>query len=57
MNKEELSKRIAKAILIQDKSPKTKSFRSFICLRNYFSQMSIEELLGIGTQYGIKDLL
>ena len=30
------------------------SFNSYLCMRNYFLDLSMEDLIGIASQYGIK---
>ncbi len=53
MNHQELVKLIAKEMLIKEGSGKLESFISLHCLCSYFSEISIDQLMGIASQYGI----
>ncbi len=56
MTHHELSKILARQVLLKEGGGEIESFNSLICLISYFSEMSIEELLGIASQYGLSDL-
>ena len=51
MTKEQLAQKIAKAIYKE--RGKLESFHAFQCIRNYFSDLSMDDLEGIAGQYGI----
>ncbi len=55
MTESELVKALARSLLLKEGGEKAESFSSLICIRNYLSAMSKEELLGIATQNGITD--
>ncbi len=57
MNRQELAKRLAKALLLKEGGGRLDSCSSLMCLRSYFSEMSFEELLGVATQNGITEPL
>ncbi len=57
MTQPELATKLAKAMLLKEGGGKLESFKSLICLRNYLSEMSIEELSGVATQNRITDCL
>ncbi len=48
-----LVRTLARALLLKEGHGKPESFASFMCLCRYFSEMSMEELLGVATQNGI----
>tara|TARA_B100000965_G_scaffold303762_1_gene262482 strand:+ start:63 stop:224 length:162 start_codon:yes stop_codon:yes gene_type:complete len=51
MTKEQLALRISREIY-KDKG-KRESFHAFLCIRSYFSDLSMDDLEGIAGQYGI----
>ena len=57
MTHSELSQELAKALLLKEGNRKLVSFKTFLCIRNYFDEMTMEELLGVATQNGIHSLI
>ena len=56
MTQPELAKELARALLLKEGQGKPESFSSLMCLCSYFSEMTMEELLGVATQNGITHL-
>ena len=54
MTEVELAKKLAQAILRKEGEGRIESFNTLICVQNYFSALSMAELLGIATQNGIE---
>ena len=52
MNKHDLELIISRELLKQRGS--TESFKAYQCISSYFADLSIEDLLGVASQYGIK---
>tara|TARA_B100000965_G_C19599338_1_gene761731 strand:+ start:3093 stop:3260 length:168 start_codon:yes stop_codon:yes gene_type:complete len=52
MKKEQLALKIAREIYKGE--GKLESFHAFKCIHSYFSDLSIDDLEGIASQYGIK---
>ncbi len=51
MTKEQLALRIAKEM--QQGQEKPESFHSYQCVKNYFLDLEVDDLVGIAGQYGI----
>ena len=51
MTKEQLALKIAREIY--KRKGKLESFNAFQCVRNYFYELSMDDLEGIAEQYGI----
>ena len=52
MTKDDLALNLSRAICNQKGS--VESFNTFQCIRSYFTDLSMEDLIGIASQYGIK---
>ncbi len=52
MTKDDLSLAIVRVMFKGDIG--IESFNAYNCIRNYFLDLSMEDLLGIASQYGIK---
>ena len=51
MNKDDLALTITRTLF--ENSNSVESFNSYQCIRNYFLDLSMEDLLGIASHYGI----
>ena len=52
MTKDDLALAIARVICKGERG--VESFNAYLCIRDYFLDLSMEDLLGIASQYGIK---
>ncbi len=53
MTKEDIALQITRSIYKDYRN--LESFRSYQCVKSYFSELDMEELLGIAAQYGVKE--
>ena len=54
MTQNELAITLARILLLKEGGGKLESFESLLCLRSYFSELTIDELHGIAIEYGIE---
>ena len=54
MTQNELAMTLAQILLLKEGGGKLESFESLLCLRSYFSELSIDELHQIAIEYGIE---
>ena len=54
VTKNELAMRLARLLLLKEGGGTLESFESLLCLRSYFSELTLDELHQIAIEYGIE---